>query len=508
MTDIMSGARIVHEKGQFLPRSIHELLTPISNYDHNGHRKLNYETQSRTCVKQIVNVNYFTSESQMKAVRAELTIIRLCVDCHTFLMLRQLHLCSNLLTAVSKFTGSTVNEGESSLVKYNYVMDSGGVNGKGLKSFELPKNSSKPNPRKIHDRFLVSLGHPSEAPITSLNIRTKSHLKLQTNPVALKQKFALRICSLCTFPSPHLGTSLDNATFKISTALRLRLAIIQHHGCRMDIEKTASRLHRHRELNNIIYRALISLNMPSVLEPPSVCRIDRKKADGLTIMSCHKGKRLIWDCTLGRKKESYEIHMKKQYNRELSASFEELISYPSSMRRTCHFGQTFKNWDYEFVAIVLHKRAAVEYLRPRRLTKRFSTCPEPQQQLEQCDLMLKKGTSLSYGMGHWLKWHKIENYATRRWSAFSLESFSIILHKGVGMVCRKKNTQQKEHALLRGILIRAANTSCIARRTVHFIVIASLYPTLGLGFHLDKITKLLPLTNTKQRNISAGSSKI
>lgn len=114
---------------------------------------------------------------------------------------------------------------------------------------------------------------------------------------------------LQAYPSPHLGTFLDNATFKISTALRLGLPILQSHTCKcgenMDryghhalrCRKRAGRLPLHRELNNIIYRSLISLNIPAILEPPGVCRLDGKRADGLTIMPWYKGKSLLWDST-------------------------------------------------------------------------------------------------------------------------------------------------------------------------------------------------------------------
>lgn len=114
---------------------------------------------------------------------------------------------------------------------------------------------------------------------------------------------------LHAYPSPNLGTFMDNSTFKIATALRLGIKICQIHMCRcgnatdrfghhaLRCRKRAGRFPLHRELNNIIYRSLTSLNVPAILEPQGVCRLDGKRADGLTIMPFIKGKSLLWDAT-------------------------------------------------------------------------------------------------------------------------------------------------------------------------------------------------------------------
>ena len=52
------------------------------------------------------------------------------------------------------------------------------------------------------------------------------------------------------------------------------------------------RHHRHAELNQIIYRSLISARIPSRLEPSDIYR-----SDGVTIVPWERGKALVWDAT-------------------------------------------------------------------------------------------------------------------------------------------------------------------------------------------------------------------
>lgn len=111
------------------------------------------------------------------------------------------------------------------------------------------------------------------------------------------------------YPSPNLRTFMDNSTFEIAIALRFDIIICQTHTCKcgkitdryghraLRCEKGAGRLPRHRELNNIIYGTLISLNIPSILESPGVSRLEGKRADGLKIAPWIKGKSFLWDAT-------------------------------------------------------------------------------------------------------------------------------------------------------------------------------------------------------------------
>ncbi|XP_063371156.1 zinc finger protein 596-like [Cydia amplana] len=60
-------------------------------------------------------------------------------------------------------------------------------------------------------------------------------------------------------------------------------------------------------------KALVSANVPCVLEPPGLCRTDGKRPDGLTLVPWQKGRCLLWDATCviaGLKKSKYEDFIK------------------------------------------------------------------------------------------------------------------------------------------------------------------------------------------------------
>lgn len=114
---------------------------------------------------------------------------------------------------------------------------------------------------------------------------------------------------LQALPSPHLGTLLDNDSLRVAVALRLGCNLCEPHLCicgsmvesnghhALSCLRCAGRFPRHHALNEIIRRALISANVPCVLEPPGLSRSDGKRPDGLTLVPWQKGKCLLWDAT-------------------------------------------------------------------------------------------------------------------------------------------------------------------------------------------------------------------
>lgn len=114
---------------------------------------------------------------------------------------------------------------------------------------------------------------------------------------------------LAALPSKHLGTLLDNNTFRISIALRYGTDICSRHKCvcgetvfkdglhGLSCEKSAGRIPCHAELNNIIHKALQSSNIPARREPPGMFRDDGKRVDGVTLIPWSKGQNLVWDAT-------------------------------------------------------------------------------------------------------------------------------------------------------------------------------------------------------------------
>lgn len=114
---------------------------------------------------------------------------------------------------------------------------------------------------------------------------------------------------LHALPSPHLGTLLDNDSLRVAVALRLGCDVCEPHLCicgamvessghhALSCCRCAGRFPRHHALNDIVRRALVSANVPCVLEPPGLSRSDGKRPDGLTLVPWEKGKCLLWDAT-------------------------------------------------------------------------------------------------------------------------------------------------------------------------------------------------------------------
>lgn len=114
---------------------------------------------------------------------------------------------------------------------------------------------------------------------------------------------------LQAIPSPHLGTLLDDDSLRVAVALRLGCKVCEPHTCTcssmveadghhaLNCRRCTGRFPRHHALNDIIRRALISANIPCVLEPPGLSRSDGKRPDGLTLVPWKNGKCLIWDAT-------------------------------------------------------------------------------------------------------------------------------------------------------------------------------------------------------------------
>jgi hypothetical protein len=92
-------------------------------------------------------------------------------------------------------------------------------------------------------------------------------------------------------------------------ALRLGCDVCERHLCicgstvesnghhALSCRRCAGRFPRHHALNDIVRRALVSANIPCILEPPGLSRSDGKRPDGLTLVPWQNGKCLLWDAT-------------------------------------------------------------------------------------------------------------------------------------------------------------------------------------------------------------------
>ena len=106
------------------------------------------------------------------------------------------------------------------------------------------------------------------------------------------------------------GLRLDDEAIRVAVGLRLGINLCIPHMCPCGLLVDASgshslscklafgRMPRHQNLNDIIYRALVSANIPATKEPVGLSRSDGKRPDGLTLIPRQAGKSLTWDVTV------------------------------------------------------------------------------------------------------------------------------------------------------------------------------------------------------------------
>ena len=114
---------------------------------------------------------------------------------------------------------------------------------------------------------------------------------------------------------------LDNKAIRIAIGLRLGVNLCDPRQCPcgklVDARGThgpscrcgAARTIRHLQLNDIISRALVRANIPSVLEPTGLSRSDGKRSDGMTLIPWQGGKNVIWDVTVTDTIADFYLHL-------------------------------------------------------------------------------------------------------------------------------------------------------------------------------------------------------
>ena len=67
---------------------------------------------------------------------------------------------------------------------------------------------------------------------------------------------------------------------------------------RLHCRKSLGRHPRHASLNELVKRALATIEVPSVLKPVGLCCSDGKRPDGMSIVPWKRGRPLVWDVTV------------------------------------------------------------------------------------------------------------------------------------------------------------------------------------------------------------------
>jgi len=126
---------------------------------------------------------------------------------------------------------------------------------------------------------------------------------------------------LHAMPITACGLKLDDEAVRVAVGLRLGVDLCGSHKCPCGalVEPSGShsfscklafgRMARHHALNDLVYRAFVSANIPVTKEPVGLNRTDGKRPDGLTLIPFQSGRALTWDVTVTHTMaESYARH--------------------------------------------------------------------------------------------------------------------------------------------------------------------------------------------------------
>ncbi|PZC80745.1 hypothetical protein B5X24_HaOG213969 [Helicoverpa armigera] len=101
----------------------------------------------------------------------------------------------------------------------------------------------------------------------------------------------------------------DDTPFRLAVCLRLGAPCCSPHRCHcgeavnslghhgLSCSRSAGRIPRHANINDVIRRALVAVGVPAVLEPNGLARDDGKRPDGMSLFPWKVGRTLVWDAT-------------------------------------------------------------------------------------------------------------------------------------------------------------------------------------------------------------------
>jgi len=115
---------------------------------------------------------------------------------------------------------------------------------------------------------------------------------------------------LNALPSTSLGLHMNNEQLRIAASVRLGTPVSLDHTCvrcgsfadgygrhAFCCPRSTGRHLRHHLMNDVIDRAMHSIQIPTRLEPSGLCSDSNLKPDGITLTPWTRGKSLAWDVT-------------------------------------------------------------------------------------------------------------------------------------------------------------------------------------------------------------------
>ncbi len=117
-------------------------------------------------------------------------------------------------------------------------------------------------------------------------------------------------CWLNAYPIAAIGLKLSNVMFRTCIAFRIGSSLCKEYTCKcgasvdklglhtLSCKNNKGKYYRHSLLNDIIFRALTTADIPSIKEPTGILRNDGKRPDGMSLVPYSYGRSLLWDVTV------------------------------------------------------------------------------------------------------------------------------------------------------------------------------------------------------------------
>ena len=152
---------------------------------------------------------------------------------------------------------------------------------------------------------------------------------------------------LLEIPISSCSLRLDNEAIRIAVGLRLGCKIGKPHDCicgelmdargshSLSCKRGSGRLARHHSINDLIHRALIRANIPSIKEPKGLLRTNNKRPDGFTLIPWQAGRNLAWDVLIVNTVATSYIHTTSAGGATEIASERKIVKYVEISNTSC-----------------------------------------------------------------------------------------------------------------------------------------------------------------------------